>query len=69
MEDSKKKEVITIKGMADKFGVSTMTLYRNYLPKLTPLFKEKTVIYYDWKTAKELHESMNSRLKDCKIIA
>ncbi|AQX52563.1 hypothetical protein CMT42_15265 [Elizabethkingia anophelis] len=67
--ENAKKEVITIKGMSVKFGVSIMTIYRKYLPNLEPLFKEKTVIYYDWQKAKELHESFNSKLKNFKVIA
>lgn len=70
MEDKeKKKELITIKGMSTKFEVSIMTIYRKYLPHLKPLFKEKMVIYYDWETAKALHDSFNSKLKNYKVIA
>ena len=49
--------------MSVKFGVSIMTIYRKYLPNLEPLFKEKTVIYYDWQKQKNFMRALIVSLK------
>lgn len=68
-EKEKKKELITISGMSEKFDVSIMTVYRKYLPHLKPLFTERRKIYYDWEAAKTLHDSFSSKLRNYKVIA
>ncbi|OPC34618.1 hypothetical protein [Elizabethkingia miricola] len=68
MEKSK-KEIISIQGIAETFGISIMTVHRNYLSKLEPVATEKRKKYYDWIEVKKIHDNLSSPLKDFKIIA
>lgn len=62
--DKPKKEIISIKGMMDKWNVSHMTIYRNYLPKLKKhTVKIKGKIYVDWEKAQELHNEITEKYK------
>ena len=65
--DKPKREVISIKGMQEKWGVSHMTIYRNYLPHLKKhTFKIKGKVYVDWEKAQEVR---NDIMEKFKIIA
>lgn len=62
--DKPKKEVISIKGMMDKWGVSHMTIYRNYLPYLKrDTVKIKGKVYVDWEKAQEVHNEIKNKYK------
>lgn len=69
MKNTEKIEVITIKGMAEKFGVSVMTIYRSYLPTLSPVVVQGRMQYFSFKDAQKIHTERKSKLKNFKIIA
>lgn len=59
-----KKEVISIKGLMEKWGVSHMTIYRNYLPRLEKhTFRIKGKIYVDWEEAQKIHNEIKEKFK------
>lgn len=64
-----KKEIISIPGMAEKFGVSIMTIYRNYVPSLKPVAVSKRKKYFSYEEAKALHESFKSQLSKFNVVA
>lgn len=57
MATAKKRKVITITGMGTLFGVSRMTVYNKYIPKLEKLPSVNNRVLFDYNEAKKLHDS------------
>lgn len=61
-----KIEVISIAGLMERWGVSHMTIYRNYLPhlkKIKAVHKIKGKVYVDWEKAQEMHSENEEKFK------
>lgn len=63
-----KKKLITISGMVKTFKVSTITLYKNYLNKLEPVFVNKRKKYYDYDEVMKVHNELKVNVDDYEII-
>lgn len=67
--DKGKIEIISIAGMCEKYGVSHMTIYRHYIPKLKPIKKVGRKQYFLWDDVKKVHEELKDPMKNFKVIA
>lgn len=67
--EKEKIDVVTIKGMQKLFSVSRSTLYKKYIPKLTPIPTTNNKVYFNYKDAKSLHDKMNKGIENLNVIA
>lgn len=63
-----KKKLITIGGMVKTFNVSTITLYKKYLPNLEPMFVKGRKKYYDFDEVMKIHQSLQVDIDGYEIV-
>ncbi len=67
--EKQKIDVITIQGMQRLFSVSRSTIYKKYIPNLTPLPTTNHKVLFNYQEAKKLHEKYTKGMEKYNVIA
>ena len=66
--ENQKIEVITIKGIAKKYKISIMTVYKRYLSRLEPVGRSGRLLYFSFEEVQKIAKEHNNSKDKFKII-